>query len=138
VIPILKPTGVKLFLVSIGTSKSGSEFCKLTGFPTDQLLCDPGNVLYKAIGFYKGLGPTFFNTATPKSIMVRWRKDRAADLKEAMSNWKVFVPPKNDYALQQGGTLIFKGRDCILADYEEGTGTHIDFDTLIEVARGAV
>ena len=61
--PELRPLGIKFYLVSIGPPERAQEFSKLTGFPEDQLLADPDNVLYEALGMRKDIASTFFNIA---------------------------------------------------------------------------
>ncbi|CAD7702888.1 unnamed protein product [Ostreobium quekettii] len=136
VIPILQPAGVKLFLVSIGPPERGLEFCKVTNFPPEQMLADPDNILYDAVGFYRGVGVTFFNYNTPLSILRRFLKNGAADLGEAMQLWKIWIPPKIEQSLQQGGSLVFQGSECVFANYEEATGAHVDLDALVRAALG--
>ena len=48
-------------MVSIGTSASGKEFAKGTGFPAENLFADATNNCYDALNFYSGLMRTFFD-----------------------------------------------------------------------------
>lgn len=137
VIPQLDPAGIKLFFVSIGPPKRGLEFCELTQFPADRMLADPENILYDAIGFCKGIMSTFFKVDTPFAIYQRILGGRINDLVNATRNWKAWIPPRRDQALQQGGALIFNGQDCVLAHYDEGTGAHIDLEVLVKAAMEA-
>ncbi|GMH41023.1 hypothetical protein BSKO_08933 [Bryopsis sp. KO-2023] len=135
IIPELDKVGVKLFLVSMGPPERGLEFSELTGFRPERLIADPDSTLYKSVGFYTGL-ITFFNPKTPLSLLQRVVKDGAKDLVEAFQTWKPWIPPRINQAYQEGGCLVFEGKECVLAYYEEGPGTHVDFEVLLKAARG--
>lgn len=130
IIPKLDSCDVKLFLVSIGTPKRGIEFSDLTGFPQERLIADPENALYASLGLYTGLS-TFFSVDTPMSLLRRFRKDGAKDLVAALKSWKPYIPPKLDQAYQEGGCIIFNGKNCVLRHYDTGPGDHIDLDLVI-------
>lgn len=132
VIPKLDAAGIKLFFISIGPPERGLEFCELTGLPTDRMLADPGNILYDAIGFRKGVSTTLFSIQTPISILQRLMDGRFSDLAEATSTWKTWIPPKMEQTFQQGGAMIFKGQDCLLIHYDKATGAHIDLSFLMQ------
>lgn len=135
IIPELDKVGVKLFLVSMGPPERGLEFSELTGFRAERLIADPDSTLYKSVGFYTGL-LTFFHPSTPLSLLQRIREDGAKDLVEAFKTWRPWIPPIGNQAYQEGGCLVFDGKECVLAYYEEGPGTHVDFDVLLKAARG--
>lgn len=117
---------IKLLLVSIGPPERGLEFSDLTGYPTNKLLADPKNVTYSALGFRKGVISTFFNPKTPLAIFDRIRKDGAKALQEILPKTKLWIPSKKDQGTQQGGALIFDGRECIWEHYDEATAAHAD------------
>jgi hypothetical protein len=66
------------------------------------IYADPDNVTYDALDFYKGFARTFLNASTPLSINQRLLKDGAKDLKEILTRWKPWIPPKLEQGLQQG------------------------------------
>lgn len=125
-------------MVSVGTKERGIEFSELTEFPASQLLADPENVLYDAVGFIRTIQNTFFDVRTPLAIFGRaLKKDRGGDLVQATLNWKPWIPPKGEQALQQGGVLVFKGKTCVFKRVDPATGNHLDLDELIRIAREA-
>lgn len=101
------------------------------------MLADPENILYDAVGFRKGVVSTFFKLETPLAIFQRIQEGRVDDLVNAVNNWKAWQPPKTDQAIQQGGALVFNGQNCVLAHYDEATGSHIDLDVLVRAALDA-
>ncbi|MCJ1425721.1 hypothetical protein MMC29_003621 [Sticta canariensis] len=115
------------------------EFSDLTSYPTDRLLADPDNVTYSALGFKKGFASTFLDPRTPLAIFDRFRKDGAKVLKEILPKTKLWIPPQKDQlsehqavrlvnmqGTQQGGALIFDGRECIWEHYDKATAAHAD------------
>lgn len=133
--PQLDAAGVKLFLVSIGTWERSIEFAEVTGFPRESLLADPESVTYEALGLVKGVRQTFFAKETAFSFLGRMRKsDGMADLKDILSRWKPWIPPKQDQAFQQGGMFIFDGAECVWSHYDQATGAHADFADVMKVA----
>mmetsp|Transcript_18632 Transcript_18632/g.52061 ORF Transcript_18632/g.52061 Transcript_18632/m.52061 type:complete len:116 (+) Transcript_18632:562-909(+) len=109
-------------------------FAEETGLDPAVIFADPDNVTYDALGFYKGLARTFFNPATPFSINQRLLKDGGADLKEILPRWKPWIPPKLEQGLQQGGMLIFQGKECLYSHYDESTGAHADLEDVLSMA----
>ena len=75
----------------------------------ENIYSDPENVCYTALGLYKGVAETFFSPATPVSMLKRLTTDRMADLRDIMTRWKPWTPPKQDQAFQQGGQLVLRG-----------------------------
>jgi len=133
--PQLDELNVKLLVVSIGTAARAKDFVQETGFPIENLYADPENITYEALGFYKDLGRTFFNPATPFSIKDRLEKDAAKDLREIMPRWKPWIPPKLDQGLQQGGVFVFQGSRVLLEHFDEATGAHISPEKILEVLK---
>ena len=134
VLPALQKKGAKLVCVSIGTPERAKDFVAETGFPSEFLFADPENACYDALRLHKGLARTFLAVSTPFSIKDRIEKDGAEDLREILPRWKPWLPPKADQGLQQGGTFVFKGREAVLAHYDESTGAHADFQTVLRAA----
>jgi hypothetical protein len=120
--------------VGIGTADRGKEFCEHVGFPEEQLLCDPENAGYTALGLKKGVQSTFFTESTPLSILARAQKDGAADLIAATRRWKPWLPPKSDQGLQQGGAFVFEGSSLLFGHYDPSTGAHADLDDVLRAA----
>merc|ERR1719238_1111995 len=136
--PKLDAAGVKLVLVSIGTFERSQDFAEETQFPRENLYADPENAAYDALGFYKGWGRTFFRTETPFSIKDRLEQnDMAKDMRDVLKRWKPWLPPKSDQGLQQGGMLVFAGKECVYRHYDEATGAHADFDDVVAAAAAA-
>ncbi len=50
-----------LVQVSIGSPERGLEFAELTSFPSENLLADPENVTYDALGLTRNTMDTYFN-----------------------------------------------------------------------------
>ena len=137
VLPPLSQAGVKLITVGIGTAERGREYCEHVGFPAENLLCDPENEAYDALGLKKGVETTFFTVDTPFAILERAKKNGASDLLAATARWKPWLPPKNDQGLQQGGAFVFEGESLLFQHYDPSTGAHADLDTVLNVALKA-
>lgn len=133
--PALDVAGVKLFLVSIGTKERSVEFADVTNFPRDYLLADPTSTTYEALGLVKGVRQTFFGAQTPFSFLTRMKKPGGlSDLKDVLSRWKPWIPPKQDQAFQQGGIFVFDGTACVWSHYDQATGAHADLSEVLGVA----
>ena len=125
---------VKLLAVGIGTAERGREYCDHVGFPAENLLCDPENAAYDALGLKKGVQTTFFTVDTPLAILARAKNDNAKDLLDATKRWKPWLPPKSDQGLQQGGAFVFEGDKLLFQHYDPSTGAHVDLDDLLQAA----
>lgn len=126
-----------MYLVSIGTPQRGVEFCQKTGFSTERLLADPDNAAYDVLGFKKGVKETFFDYNTPLSMWERIKTGNTQDIKDVMNVWTkgpLWVPPKQDQAFQQGGVVIYKGKELVWSHYDPATSSHADFNEVIKVA----
>ncbi|KAK9820381.1 hypothetical protein WJX72_009668 [[Myrmecia] bisecta] len=75
---------------------------------------------------------TFFNPLTPLAIGKRVLKDGAKELREVLTNWKPFNPPKLGQALQQGGAIIFDGKEVVWQHYDTATGAHADPELILK------
>jgi len=133
--PELDGAGVRLVAVGIGTPERGPEFCQHVGFPPENLFTDPESLAYERIGLYKSVARTFFNPATPYAMLARFQKDGAQDLRDVLGRWKIWIPPKQDQAFQQGGTFILDGTTTVFEHFDQSTGDHPDLDTVLDVAR---
>lgn len=140
VLPTLREKGVKVYFVSIGTPERGLQFSERTGWPADLLLCDPENAAYSALGFKKSVAATFLSPQTPLAMWDRIKSGNMGDLKAVLSRWikqELWIPPKQDQAFQQGGAVVFQGRELLFAHYDAATSAHIDFGLLqAEATRG--
>ncbi|GIL78934.1 hypothetical protein Vretimale_212 [Volvox reticuliferus] len=80
------------------------------------------------------MGATFFSVDTPLAIKRRMDEGRTGDLEDILKRWQLWIPPKNDQALQQGGLFMFKGDRTVLTHYDKATGAHADLDQLMDIA----
>lgn len=111
------------------------EFAEVTGFPREHLLADPSSTTYEALGLVKGVRQTFFGSQTAFSFLERIRKPTGlSDLKDVLSRWKPWIPPKQDQAFQQGGMFVFEGTKCVWSHYDQATGAHADLSEVLGVA----
>ena len=120
--------------VGIGTPARGQEFCDHIGFPRECLYTDPESQCYEAIGLYKSVSRTFFNPATPYAMLDRIKRDGMRDLFEVLGRWKVWMPPKQDQAFQQGGQFVFAGKEAIFEHFDQATGDHADMNEVLGIA----
>ena len=60
-----------LVQVSIGSPERGLEFAELTSFPSENLLADPENVTYDALGLTRNTMDTYFN---PRVCPFTWQR----------------------------------------------------------------
>ena len=149
-IPVLDSNGISLYLVSIGTPETGKEFAKLTGFPAERLLADPGTQTYDALGLERGLAAAFFSPRTPLAIAKRASTAAGREgLGAALGKWRVFLPPRvlKD-AQYQGGAFVFVSKEekeegdaaaaataeCVWARLDRATADHAPAEELLEVA----
>lgn len=103
------------------------------------MLADPSSQVYAALGLRKGVKATFFDRATPEAMLAQMRNGKIEDLKEVLREWityKLWVPPKQDQAFQQGGVFVFEGDECVLEWRDRATGDHVDFDRVLERCSG--
>lgn len=135
-LPALDERGVKLLAVGIGTPKRAVEFSSHVGFPLTNLYADPENAAYEALGLELGVASTFFQPTTPLAILDRITSDAGpGDLAAALSRWRPWIPPKLEQGLQQGGTFVFHGQECVYEHRDVSTGAHA---TLADVLAAAV
>jgi hypothetical protein len=136
--PLLDKKNVKMYLVSIGTPERGLEFCKQTGFSPDRLLADPDAAMYPCFGFVKSVQATFFSKETPYAIWRDIQSGRIQDLKDVMKAWTamktLWIPPKQDQAFNQGGVVVFEGKNVLYCYKDPATGAHADLDEVVRIA----
>jgi hypothetical protein len=135
VLPKLRDAGYKLYLVSMGPPERGLEFAELTEFPPELLLADPDNVTYDKLEL-KNTGPiaTFFDPRTPLTLFKRLRKDGLKGAREALANWRPWIPTKQGQAYQQGGAFLFKGKELVWSHYDPATGAHAEPEEILAAA----
>lgn len=85
----------------------------------------------------KGLKETFFSPETPRAIWADMQSGRIETLKGVMKVWtkqELWVPPRQDQALQQGGIVVFEGRRAVWVWRDPATGAHADLAQVVAVA----
>lgn len=135
----LNEAGIKLVMVSIGTSTNCQKLIDHLGVPNGEeyLFVDPENVLYDALYLNRGVKETFFSVSTPFAFLERLKKEGGlSDLGEVLSKWNkaFFIPPKQDQAFLQGGTFVFDGPKTLFAHYDESTAAHASLEEVMELA----
>ncbi len=103
------------------------------------IFVDPENKSYDALQLNSGIETTFLSIETPFAFRDRifgmnGRKDGMKDLLDILGKWKVYLPPKQEQAFQQGGAFIFKGEDTVFAHYDAAAGAHIEVMNVVERA----
>lgn len=98
------------------------------------MLADPESNLYVALGLKKDLAATFFDRATPNAIWAQIKSGEIEVLKQVMREWtkyKLWIPPKQDQAFQQGGVFVFEGEECVYVWRDRATGDHAPFGEIL-------
>lgn len=120
--------GAKVIVVGVGTADKARILAERLPFPLDCLYADPDRKAYDILGLYYGLGRTFFN---PASVKVFSRYD---SLRKAVKNYTIAATPDDrGSVLQQGGMLVFKGKQLLYARKDEGTGDHAPLDEILDI-----
>jgi hypothetical protein len=57
------------------------------------------------------------------------------DIKDVLRRWKLWVPPRQDQAFQQGGMLVFDNERCVWSHFDQATGAHAEFAAVLGVAQ---
>ncbi|XP_042013836.1 uncharacterized protein LOC121762123 isoform X3 [Salvia splendens] len=97
-------------------------------FPMESLYADPDRKAYDVLGLYYGFRRTFLNPASTKVF------SRYEELKKAMKNYTIKATPDDTSSvLQQGGMLVFKGKQLLYARKDEGTGDHAPLDEIFDI-----
>ena len=108
-------------------------FSSAVPFPSELLILDPDRQLHDSFELKSGLGPTFFNKATPDAM----QKYTFKAFTNAAKDYKFVKPPTNDAALQQGGTFVFDGDDVLYAHIDQGTADHAPIEDVLASLRTA-
>uniref|UniRef100_A0A6V7QWL7 Thioredoxin-like protein AAED1, chloroplastic n=1 Tax=Ananas comosus var. bracteatus TaxID=296719 RepID=A0A6V7QWL7_ANACO len=120
--------GVKLIAIGVGTPDKARILAERLPFPSDCLYADPDRKAYDVLGLYYGLARTFFNPASAKVF------SRFESLKNAVKNYTIEATPDDRASvLQQGGMLVFKGKELLYARKDEGTGDHAPLDEILDI-----
>ncbi|KAL8231195.1 hypothetical protein R6Q57_000973 [Mikania cordata] len=126
--------GVKLIAIGIGEPKRARILAERLPFPLDGLYADPERKAYNLLGLYYGIGRTFFNPASAKVLS----RSRFETLRKAVKNYTIEATPDDRASvLQQGGMLVFKGKELLYAWKDEGTGDHAPLDDVFSVCYNA-
>jgi len=145
--PELLDAGVKLTMVGIGKPDIAMRVCSEhlgLSQPQDFIFVDQENTLYDLLD----LNVNLFTPATAFSFLDRFtRKGGMDDLNMVLGKWlprpgvsdgAVIIPPKQRQALNQGGTFVFKGKNTLLAHYDESTAAHADLERVKSIALRAI
>ncbi|KAK2981216.1 hypothetical protein RJ640_030605 [Escallonia rubra] len=120
--------GVKLIAIGVGTPDKARILAERLPFPPDCLYADPERKAYDVLGLYYGFGRTFFNPASAKVF------SRFEALQKAVKNYTIEATPDDrSSVLQQGGMLVFKGKQLLYARKDEGTGDHAPLDDIFNI-----
>ncbi|XP_043713992.1 thioredoxin-like protein AAED1, chloroplastic [Telopea speciosissima] len=126
--PRFDSAGVKLIAVGVGTPNKARLLAERLPFPMDCLYADPDRKAYDVLGLYYGFGRTFFNPASAKVF------SRYKSLQKAVKNYTIEATPDDrSSVLQQGGMLIFKGKQLVYARKDEGTGDHASLNEILNI-----
>uniref|UniRef100_A0A7S1G041 Uncharacterized protein n=1 Tax=Corethron hystrix TaxID=216773 RepID=A0A7S1G041_9STRA len=141
--PELQALGVGLCMIGIGKPEVALRVCKEhleLDQPEDFIFVDPENALYDKLD----LNVNLFTIATAFSFLDRFSSEGGMkDLNYVLSKWlpqpgksegAVIIPPKQRQAFNQGGTFIFKGKNTLLAHYDESTAAHADIERVKSIA----
>ena len=138
--PIIETSSVKLVCIGIGTLQRSLDFSAHTGFDRKYLFSDEENKVYDALGLVKSTPATLFTDArTPLALLKRIREKKTSFLANALSSWSnaMWIPPRLEQGLQQGGAFVFQGHATIFSFRDPSAGAHVSLDELIRVALNA-
>ena len=68
------------------------------------------------------------------------RQDGTKDLGKVLSKWfkAVYLPPKQEQGLLQGGTFVFDGPKTLFSHYDPSTAAHASIDRVMEIVIQAI
>ena len=125
----------RLIAVGIGTPEKAQEFSQLTSIPQDILYSDADNKVYDALKLLKS-NPISLLTdpRTPLAMAQRLRDGKGEYLKDALTNWKPWIPPKLEQGLNQGGAFVFRGDGSLIYGRKDpATGDHVKLETILQL-----
>lgn len=136
----LNRAGIKLIMISIGTPENGAKLVDHLEISNlrDNLYLDPSSSLYDSLKLNKGIKSTFFSAGTPFAFLNRFTtRGGTRELNIVLSKWNkaIYIPPRQDQALYQGGTFLFDGEKVVFAHFDESTGAHCDIQEVIDLAN---
>ena len=123
--------------VGIGTYARSLQFCEHVGFPREYLFSDEQNSVYDSLNLVKSTPYTLFTDVnTPLALLKRLRTGNTKYLNKAVNNWRfaMWIPPKLEQGLQQGGCCIFRGRESIFQYKDPSVASHVDLNEIIKIA----
>lgn len=125
----------RILAVGIGTPEKAQEFCKLTSIPKDILYSDADNEVYDALDLLKSNPISLLtDVRTPLAMANRLKDGKGDFLKEALTNWKPWIPPKLEQGLNQGGAFVFRGDGSLVYGRKDpATGDHVKLETLLQL-----
>lgn len=108
----------------------------MVSFPRKYLYADPDNKVYDALDLVKSSPLSMItDIKTPLSIAKRFQDSKSSDLKDALKNWKPWIPPKLEQGLQQGGAFVFEGYSkTLFARKDPATGDHVNLNEILNIA----
>lgn len=135
VLPAMKKSGGKLFLVGVGSGQAAREFA--AELNVDAALCfgDEGGSVGDALGLAKG-AKTMWN---PKAVSAMMERNDQESLKALGEGYKAaadrigipnLAPKEIKDTLRQGGTFVFKGDELLLEHYDEKIGMYASIDDI--------
>jgi len=155
VLPLLKPAGVKLFAVGIGSAASAATFAERVEFPAAMLLADDSDEsdAYAAVGMrntirdargkarFEGV-ESMWSAKTNEGLRARGRDDLNAVV-GSLFRPGIYTPlmPTGsttqktiEKTFVQGGTFVFEGTKELFAHYDFSSGDHADLEEVIRIA----
>ncbi|KAG8062456.1 hypothetical protein GUJ93_ZPchr0003g17452 [Zizania palustris] len=125
--PKFDAAGAKLIAVGVGTPDKARILADRLPFPMDSLYADPERKAYDVLGLYHGVGRTFFSPANARM------SSRMDTIKKATKNYTLEGTPADlTGVLQQGGMLVFRGKQLLYSWKDEGTGDHAPLDDVLD------
>jgi len=155
VLPILKPAGVKLFAVGIGSAESATTFAERVEFPASMLLADESDEsdAYAAAGTrntardesgkarFEGV-ESMWSKKTSEGLQARGRDDLNS-IVGSLFRPGIYTPlmPTGsttqktiEKTFVQGGTFVFEGTKELFAHYDFSSGDHADLEEVVRIA----
>ncbi|EAY91739.1 hypothetical protein OsI_13380 [Oryza sativa Indica Group] len=116
--------GAKLIAIGVGTPDKARILADGLPFPVDSLYADPERKAYDVLGLYHGLGRTLISPAKMYSGL--------NSIKKVTKNYTLKGTPADlTGILQQGGMLVFRGKELLYSWKDKGTGDHAPLDDVL-------
>lgn len=123
--------------IGIGSHERSLEFCSHVGFPPAYLFSDAENKVYDQLQLVKSTPATLFtDIRTPLAIAKRFTEGKQQYLGTAFKNWRtaMWIPPKLEQGLQQGGAFVFRGKNVVYSYKDPSAGAHADINEVVRIA----